>query len=213
MRALYENRIQKMDLFNYEIDGSKNLLPKDGIVNYYGKLLTNQESNRYFDCLINTIEWKNDQAIIYGKLIITKRKVAWYGDTDFEYTYSNTTKRALPWTTELLKLKALVEEKTGEKFNSCLLNLYHNGNEGMAWHSDAEKDLKKNGAIGSLSLGAERKFAFKHKETKETISLILEHGSLLVMKDTTQSHWLHRLPPTKRIDKPRINLTFRTIDL
>ncbi len=213
MRALYENRIQKMDLFNYEIDGSKNLLPKDGIVNYYGKLLTNQESNRYFDCLINTIEWKNDQAIIYGKLIITKRKVAWYGDTDFEYTYSNTTKRALPWTTELLKLKALVEEKTGEKYNSCLLNLYHNGNEGMAWHSDAEKDLKKNGAIGSLSLGAERKFAFKHKETKETISLILEHGSLLVMKDTTQSHWLHRLPPTKRIDKPRINLTFRTIDL
>lgn len=216
MRALYENRIQKMDLFNYEIDGSKNLLPKDGIVNYYGKLLTNQEANRYFDCLINTIEWKNDQAIIYGKLIITKRKVAWYGDTDFEYTYSNTTKRALPWTTELLKLKALVEEKTGEKFNSCLLNLYHNGNEGMAWHSDAEKDLKKNGAIGSLSLGAERKFAFKHKETKETketISLILEHGSLLVMKDTTQSHWLHRLPPTKRIDKPRINLTFRTIDL
>jgi len=213
LRALYENRIQKMDLFNYEIDGSKNLLPKDGIVNYYGKLLTNQESNRYFDCLINTIEWKNDQAIIYGKLIITKRKVAWYGDTDFEYTYSNTTKRALPWTTELLKLKALVEEKTGEKFNSCLLNLYHNGNEGMAWHSDAEKDLKKNGAIGSLSLGAERKFAFKHKETKETISLILEHGSLLVMKDTTQSHWLHRLPPTKRIDKPRINLTFRTIDL
>ena len=114
---------------------------------------------------------------------------------------------------ELLELKSIIEEKTDLKFNSCLLNLYHNGNEGMAWHSDAEKDLKKNGAIGSLSLGAERKFAFKHKETKETISLILEHGSLLVMKDITQSHWLHRLPPTKRIDKPRINLTFRTIDL
>ncbi len=213
MRALYENRIQKMDLFNYEIDGSKNLLPKDGILNYYGKLLTNQEANRYFDCLINTIEWKNDQAIIYGKLIITKRKVAWYGDTYFEYTYSNTTKRALPWTKELLALKSLVEEKIGEKFNSCLLNLYHNGDEGMAWHSDAEKDLKKNGAIGSLSFGAERKFAFKHKETKETISLILEHGSLLVMKGTTQTNWLHHLPPTKLIDKPRINLTFRTIDL
>ena len=89
-----------MDLFNNETDYSKNLLPKDGIVNYYGKLLTNKESNYYFDCLINTIEWKNDQAFIYGKLIITKRKVAWYGDTDFEYTYSKTTKRALPWTKE-----------------------------------------------------------------------------------------------------------------
>ena len=83
----------------------------------------------------------------------------------------------------------------------------------MAWHSDAEKKLKKNGAIGSLSFGAERKFAFKHKETKETISLLLEHGSLLLMKDTTQSNWLHRLPPTKLINNPRINLTFRTIDL
>ena len=82
----------------------------------------------------------------------------------------------------------------------------------MAWHSDAEKDLKKNGAIGSLSFGAERKFAFKHQESKEIVSLILEHGSLLVMKGTTQSHWLHRLPPTKLITEPRINLTFRTID-
>ncbi len=202
-----------MDLFNNEIDGSKNLLPQDGIVNYYGKVLTNQEANHYFDCLLNTIEWKNDQAIIYGKRIITKRKVAWYGETDFEYTYSNTTKRALLWTNELLELKLIIEEKTGEHFNSCLLNLYHNGDEGMAWHNDAEKDLKKNGAIGSLSFGAERKFAFKHKETKETVSLILEHGSLLVMKGTTQTNWLHRLPPTRLITKPRINLTFRTIDL
>ena len=202
-----------MDLFDNESQSSKNLLPKDGIVNYYGKLFTNQEANHYFDCLINTIKWDNDQAIIYGKLIITKRKVAWYGDTDFDYTYSNTTKKALAWTTELLELKKVAEDKTGEKFNSCLLNLYHNGDEGMTWHSDAEKVLKKNGAIGSLSFGAERKFAFKHKQTKETISLILEHGSLLIMKDITQTNWLHRLPPTKLISTPRINLTFRTIDL
>jgi alkylated DNA repair dioxygenase AlkB len=202
-----------MDLFDKEIDGLKNLLPKDGVVNYHGKLFSHKEASHYFDCLMNTIDWKNDQAIIYGKLIITKRKVAWYGDSDFEYTYSNTTKRALPWTKELLELKTIIEHKTGEKFNSCLLNLYHTGDEGMAWHSDAEKDLKKNGAIASLSFGAERKFAFKHKETKETISLILEYGSLLVMKDTTQTNWLHKLPPTKRISKPRVNLTFRTIEV
>ena len=202
-----------MDLFNNEIQGLTNLLPKDGIVVYNKNLLTSQEANHYFDCLLNTIEWKNDQAFIYGKLIITKRKVAWYGDADYEYTYSKNTKRALPWTKELVELKQMIEDITGEKFNSCLLNLYHNGDEGMAWHSDAEKELKKNGAIGSLSLGAERKFTFKHKETKETISLILENGSLLVMKGTTQTNWLHRLPPTKLISTPRINLTFRSIDL
>lgn len=201
-----------MDLFNNETDKNRNLLPKDGIVNYYGKLMTFQEANHYLEVLLNAIEWRNDEAIIFGKKIITKRKVAWYGDLPFSYTYSNTTKSALPWTKELLELKALIEEKTGETFNSCLLNLYHNGDEGMAWHSDAEKDLKKNGAIGSLSFGAERKFAFKHKETKQTISMILEHGSLLVMKDETQTNWLHRLPPTKTVSKPRVNLTFRTIE-
>jgi alkylated DNA repair dioxygenase AlkB len=202
-----------MELFDALIEPSINLLPKDGVVNYYGRLLNSNEADRYLNVLTNSIDWKNDQAIIYGKLIITKRKVAWYGDRDFEYTYSNTTKRALPWTPELLELKSLTEEKTGETYNSCLLNLYNNGDEGMAWHSDAEKDLKKNGAIASLSFGAERKFAFKHKNTKETILLFLEHGSLLVMKDTTQTNWLHRLPPTKRVIEPRINLTFRTIGL
>lgn len=202
-----------MDLFNQEINFSKNLLPGDGIVNYYGKLLGNEESNYYFNRLLSTIEWENDKAIIFGRTIITKRKVAWYGDKSFEYSYSNTTKKALIWTRELIELKQLIEKKTGESFNSCLLNLYHNGEEGMAWHSDAERDLKKNGAIGSLSFGAERKFAFKHKKTKETISVFLEHGSLLIMKDTTQTNWLHKLPPTKRVIIPRINLTFRTINL
>lgn len=202
-----------MDLFNNEIDSLTNLLPQDGIVNYYKNLLSLNEANSYFESLLHSIEWKNDQALIYGKLIITKRKVAWYGDTDFEYTYSKITKKALPWTAELLELKKITEELTGEKFNSCLLNLYHNGDEGMAWHSDAEKVLKKNGAIGSVSLGAERKFIFKHKETKEIFSLLLENGSLLLMKGSTQTYWLHRLPPTKLISTPRINLTFRSMDL
>lgn len=193
------------------IQKSKNWLPKDGTVNYYGKLFNQKEADFYLNRLLETIEWRNDEAIIFGKKIITKRKVAWYGEKPFEYTYSNTTKYALPWTKELLELKLLIEKETGESFNSCLLNLYHSGDEGMAWHSDGEKDLKKDGAIGSLSLGAERKFAFKHKVSKEKVELILEHGSLLVMKDTTQTYWLHRLPPTKKVTTMRVNLTFRTI--
>ena len=200
-----------MKLFEDHTDESANLLPHDGEVNYYGKLLDKNEADHYYEELMHTIEWKNDEAFILGKLIITKRKVAWYADVPFEYTYSNRTKKALPWTPGLLELKKITEERTGEIFNSCLLNLYHSGEEGMAWHSDGEKDLKKNGAIGSLSFGAERKFAFKNKQSGEKISILLEHGSLLVMKGSTQTHWLHRLPPTKTILRPRINLTFRTI--
>lgn len=200
-----------MNLFNQAIDKHKNLLPYEGTVNYYGKVFTKEQADLYLNELLQTIEWRNDEAIIFGKKIITKRKVAWYGEKAYEYTYSNITKHALPWTKGLLELKTLIEKETGESFNSCLLNLYHNGDEGMAWHSDEETDLKQNGAIASLSFGAERKFAFKHKKNKEKVELILEHGSLLVMKNTTQTYWLHRLPPTKKITRPRVNLTFRTI--
>ena len=200
-----------MDLFNQTLVRHTNWLPYDGTVNYYGKLMPQDQANHYLQRLLDDIEWKNDEAVIFGKKIITKRKVAWYGERKFEYTYSNVTKHALPWTQELLELKSLIEKESGETYNSCLLNLYHSGEEGMAWHSDGETDLKKEGAIGSLSFGAERKFAFKHKQSGKKIDLFLEHGSLMVMKGTTQTHWLHRLPPTKIIHKPRVNLTFRTI--
>ena len=200
-----------MQLFDIEADPTHNYLPYDGTVQYYGKVMQGLVADDYFDRLMHTIAWENDQAIIFGRRIITKRKVAWYGDQRFEYTYSNINKYALPWATELIELKQLVDQLTGESFNSCLLNLYHHGDEGMAWHSDDETDLKRDGAIASLSFGAERKFAFKHKHSKEKVELYLEHGSLLVMKDTTQTYWLHRLPPTKKINTARINLTFRTI--
>lgn len=198
-----------MDLFGF--DSSINLLPKDGKVYYYGSLFSAEETHTYFQHLLQSIAWKNDLAVLFGKRIETKRKVAWYGDKPFEYRYSNNTKTALPWTNILMDLKKRIEEKTGESFNSCLLNLYHNGEEGMAWHSDGEKDLKKHGAIASLSFGAERNFAFKHKTTKERVNVFLQAGSLLVMKDETQDFWLHRLPPTKKQMGARINLTFRTI--
>src|ERR687891_268708 len=187
------------------------ILHKDGLVNYYGKILAYQEANQYLDLLMQNILWKNDEVIIFGKHIVTKRKTAWYGDSDYLYTYSNTTKQALPWTKELCELKQIVEKLAETTFNSCLLNLYDNGDEGMGWHSDDEESLGKDNTIASLSFGAERKFLFKHKQTKQIISLVLEHGSLLIMKDATQRNWLHSLPKSKNIVQHRINLTFRTI--
>jgi len=192
-----------------DVGETANLLHKDGTAHYYGKILPYREANRYFDLLLQNIQWKNDEANILGKHIVTKRKVAWYGNSDYSYAYSNTTKQALAWTRELSVLKRLVEDITGESFNSCLLNLYHNGNEGLGWHSDDEKSIGKYTPIASLSFGAERKFSFKHKQTKQTVSLVLGHGSLLVMKGATQTNWLHSLPKSNRITQARINLTFR----
>jgi alkylated DNA repair dioxygenase AlkB len=198
-----------MDLFNDKPE--QNVLPYDGDVIYYGILFSKEQSNGYLQALLHSVEWKNDEAVIFGKHIITARKVAWYGDAAFSYTYSGTTKQALHWTNELLELKSAVEKITSTTFNSCLLNLYHDGKEGMAYHSDDEKALGRNTTIASLTFGAVRKFLFKHKRTGATIPVMLEHGSLLVMKGETQTHWLHRLPPTTKVNTPRINLTFRTI--
>lgn len=204
-----------MDLFSPLLDEPINILPMDGEVYYYGEIFSLEECGFYFHNLLTNLPWQRDQALILGKLIETKRKVVWYVDTEsdktYSYTYSGVTKQSIPFNSILKKLKLRIEDHTKETYNACLVNLYHNGEEGMAWHSDSEKDLKVNGAIASLSFGATRKFSFKHKATKEIVSLPLYTGSLLAMKGTTQENWLHRLPPTKKEVNPRINLTFRTI--
>jgi alkylated DNA repair dioxygenase AlkB len=188
-----------------------NILPKDGTARYFGIVFSSEEAERYFNALMETVEWKNDEAVIFGKKIITKRKIAWYADESYNYTYSGVTRTALKWNAVLLELKKCAEELTGETYNSCLLNLYHDGSEGMAWHSDAEKDLEKHGTIASFSFGAERKFAFKHKTSGEKKEVFLENGSLITMEKETQDFWLHRLPPTTKVKTPRVNLTFRKI--
>lgn len=197
-----------MDLFTNNA-ADDNLLPFNGEVIYHGILLDAGEATHFFNELMEKIEWYHDKSVIYGKEIITKRKVAWYGSKAFEYTYSGATKIASPWIEELLALKQLVELYTDSMYNSCLLNLYHDGSEGMAWHSDGEKDLVDNGSIACLSLGAQRRFDFKHKLTAEKRQFNLPNGSLIEMKGETQKYWLHRIAPTVKVTEPRISLTFR----
>ena len=186
-----------------------NLLPYDGVVNYLPQICSPLEADLYFGSLLNTIDWKNDEVLIFGKHHITKRKTAWYAQDGINYTYSNTTKTAFSFTKELIDLKSIAEKIAQTTFNACLLNLYHDGNEGMGWHSDNEKSIVPNSTIASFSFGAERKFSLKHKINKHAVSLQLQNGSLLLMKENTQTNWLHSLPKTKKVAEPRINLTFR----
>lgn len=197
-----------MDLFSNE---TTNLLPCDGEVLYYGPIMKAQAANQFFETLMATIAWRNDEVILFGKRIVTKRKVAWYGDSGLDYTYSGITRQPLPWTDALLQLKQLAQERTAAQYNSCLLNLYHDGSEGMSWHSDDEPTLQHHAAIAAMSFGAERKFSFKHKKQPLSTSVVLQHGSLLVMQGATQTHWLHSIPKTTKVGKPRISLTFRNM--
>jgi alkylated DNA repair dioxygenase AlkB len=201
-----------MDLFS---SSDTNLLPLDGKLFYFSNCFSKIESDFNFNQLLNEIPWQHDEVMMFGKKIITKRMTAWYGDEGCSYVYSNIKRNPLPWTNLLLEIKKSVEEKAKTQFNSCLLNLYHDGSESMAYHSDDEPMLAKNGAIASVSFGAERRFLFRHNRYKENqipvVELILNHGSLLLMQGEIQNNWKHALPASAKIKSPRINLTFRTI--
>lgn len=190
---------------------NENLLPYDGCVEYFGIILDSNVHNQFFQKLKESLPWKQDEVFIYGKKILTKRKIAWFSDNHKPYGYSNTEKYPIPWTQEMKELKEIVSRYSKISFNSCLANYYHSGEESMSWHSDDESSLVKEGVIASLSLGAERRFDFKHKKTGIKISVNLEPGSLLLMSGEIQTHWLHALPKTKRVKDPRINLTFRNM--
>jgi len=186
-----------------------NIINKDGLAIYFGSIYNDEHIHQIFNDLSNNICWSNETVIMFGKEITTKRKVAFYADAGISYTYSQKTKLALQWTPLLESIKMEIEKYTNQKYNACLLNYYHDGMEGMGWHADNEKEIVPNSSIASLSLGANRKFSFKHKISKETISIVLENGSLLEMKGALQKHWLHALPKTTKVVTPRINLTFR----
>ena len=187
----------------------ENLLPKDGIAIYHGIVFNEKDATRICKELFETIPWKQDEVVMFGKKIITKRKVAWFADAGITYTYAGVNKIGLQWSEALLEIKHKVEGITGARYNSCLLNLYHEGEEGMGWHQDNEKEMVAGSSIASLSLGAVRNFAFKHTTSNERLDIELANGSLLDMKGSIQQYWYHSLPKTKKVKQMRINLTFR----
>jgi len=186
-----------------------NLLPSDGQVNYHPFAFSKEEIESHFHDLSNEIIWQQDVVKLFGKTYITDRKVAWYAEKPFIYRYSGQSKIALSFSPTLLDIKSRVEKLTGSEYNACLLNYYHNGSEGMGWHSDNEKSIRPNSSIASVSLGVSRKFQFKHKTQGLKLDLILDSGSLLDMRGETQEFWLLALPKSKKVVGTRINLTFR----
>jgi alkylated DNA repair dioxygenase AlkB len=185
-----------------------NYLPVDGEVYYWPGQLA-ECSAQYTRRLLEEVRWQHDEAVIYGKRIVTRRQYAWFADQPYEYSYSGVTRRAVPWTALISDLRSQTEAITGKRYNSCLLNLYPDGASGMAWHRDDERDLALWGSIASLSFGASRKFAMKHLTSGEKVDFVLHSGDLLEMCGVTQDFWQHSVPKTRRVDTPRVNLTFR----
>lgn len=208
------NNYFQSDLFEQNSNPYNPLIKlKDAELIYHPTFFNKSESDIIFTKLLETIQWKQDKIIMYGRELPLPRLSAWYGDTNKAYTYSGIRLNPLPWTSELLQIKARIEKEAKVKFSSVLINRYRDGQDYVGWHTDAEKELGTNPIIGSVNFGATRKFQLRRLDDhKEKFELELNHGTFLVMGGPTQHYWQHQVPKTAKKIGERINLTFRVIN-
>lgn len=173
----------------------------------YDGFIPKQEADFYYERLLHGTPWRQYQMPMYDKMVTAPRMIAWYGQQEQD------SENTLAWTPELLELRSKVEQETGLKFNAVLLNLYRDGNDSVAWHSDKEHRIGRNPNIASLTFGQTRPFRFRHKSDKDMgqVEIPLHHGTLLLISGTTNTFWEHHIPKSAKQLLPRINLTFRQV--
>ena len=198
MNSLFSNK-QKFNLPNSDIT-------------YYPNFIDTIKATELFKHLKENIAWQHDNIKVYGKIYKQPRLTALYGNIKKSYTYSNITMKPHAFTEELNTIKKAIETIAQIHFTTCLLNLYRDGKDSNGWHADDEPELGNNPVIASISLGQERFFNLRNIHNKKLkTKILLEHGSLLLMKGETQHYWQHQIPKTTKKIKERINLTYRVV--
>ena len=187
------------------------VLPYDGSAVLHESFLAPDDADHLLAVLLDEVPWQHHSITLFGKEVPEPRLSAWIADHGISYLYSGRRREPLPWTTSLLAIRQQVTDLVGTTFNSVLANLYRDGNDAMGWHADDEPELGPRPVIASVSLGAERRFDCRHNVSGKTVSVLLPHGSLLVMSGDSQHAWKHRIARTVRVGTPRINLTFRSV--
>ena len=180
-------------------------------IDIYQDISLDQKKNLWFKSCLNDLNWEKGFIKIFGKTHQIPRLQSWYADNGIEYKYSGKKLKRHNWNETLIEIKGEIEKITSFKFNSVLANLYRDENDSMGLHSDNEKELGINPVIASLSLGESRDLYFKHKNIKKSLNIPQKNGQLIVMHGETQKYWKHEIKKTKKLKKPRINLTFRNI--
>jgi alkylated DNA repair dioxygenase AlkB len=184
----------------------------DAIFEYYPNFFTQEKADELYKLLLENTPWQQDIITVYGKNHLQPRLTALYGNEGKPYKYSNIIMHPNPWNATLIYMKELVEEKANHNFTTVLLNQYRNEKDSNGWHADNERELGRDPIIASISLGEERNFQLKHNTKKEVKqNLVLKHGSLILMKEGSQTHYKHQIPKVSKPKNTRINLTFRTI--
>lgn len=184
----------------------------DAEIIYYPDFFGKEKADFFFEKLKTEIPWQQDDITVFGKTYPQPRLTSLFGNEGKPYSYSNIVMQPHVWNSLLLFIKNEIEEVCDENFTTVLLNYYRDGKDSNGWHADDEKELGRNPVIASVSFGAERSFHLQHNFIKEQkLKINLEHGSLLIMKGSTQHFWKHQIPKTAKPIGSRINLTFRII--
>ena len=186
------------------------LLSGDGSAILFPEFLPEEQADVAFADLALTNTWEQQSLLMYGKFVDEPRLSTWHSDAQ-SYTYSGRARIPKPWTPLLQSIRSQCETKTNHSFNGVLVNYYRDGKDHLGWHSDDEIINGPEPLIASISLGAERRFDMRHRDTREIVSTSLGHGSLLVMSGLSQRCWEHRIPKMLRLADARINLTFRRL--
>lgn len=186
------------------------LLSGDGSAILYPEFLEPTQADDLLNQIIRDNQWEQQTLLMYGKLVDEPRLSSWHSDGQI-YTYSGRPRHPQPWTPELISLREQCEQHTNHTFNGVLVNYYRDGNDHLGWHSDDELVNGPEPLIASVSLGTERRFDMRHRESGEVVSSMLSHGSLLVMSGLSQKCWEHRVPKMSKVVDPRVNLTFRRL--
>lgn len=186
------------------------LLSGDGSALLLPEFLSENDADAALTELMRNNAWEQQSLLMYGKVVDEPRLSTWHSEGQ-SYTYSGRARTPQPWTPLLHSIREQCEQQTRHTFNGVLVNFYRNGNDYLGWHSDDELINGSEPLIASISLGAERRFDLRHRETGELVSTPLSHGSLLIMSGLSQKCWEHRIPKMATITDPRINLTFRRL--
>ncbi|MDN4503499.1 alpha-ketoglutarate-dependent dioxygenase AlkB [Alteromonadaceae bacterium BrNp21-10] len=202
-----------MSQFQFNFEQPNELELPNAQLRYEQNFIGHNEATQLFEHFSSSLNWTQDHIKIAGKRVLIPRLQAWYGAANAQYQYSGIQLIPLPWTKQLQSLRNKCADYCGENFNSVLANLYRDGSDSVGWHADDEPELGPEPVIASISLGCAREFEMRHNATKQKAKILLEHGSLLVMKGTTQKNWQHQIAKHRSIIEPRINLTFRVVDL
>ena len=187
------------------------ILPFDGRAQLFPQFFNTSTAEEHFTALISEVPWEEHHLVLFGKKVPEPRRSAWIADNDIHYVYSGVERPAHSWTPVLTSIRNALTRETGNPFNSVLANLYRDGNDAMGWHSDDEPCNGPEPVIASVSFGAKRRFDFRHRTSKEKVSVFLPHGSLLLMSGLSQHCWQHSIARSKKVTAARINLTFRFV--